>query len=104
MSIDEDVKDELAKQKAQDKIAEARAALLAEQEAHRATMAKDAERSKSDLEVYMSELTKGEQRLVRMHAYLTFMTADWAEASSRQVGVDLIALRLARYMVTGEAA
>jgi len=101
---EEDVAEELARQRSQDKIKQARDALMAEQAEHHKTLAKDAERSKGDLEVYLGELTKGEQRQVRMQAYLTFMTADCADAGSRQAGVDLIALRLARYMVTGEAA
>lgn len=103
MTVEADVAEELSRQKAEDRIKAARDALLAEQDAHRKTIAAEAEKSKSELEIYLSDLKPDQQRLLRMHAYLTFMTADWAEASNRQAGVDLITLRLAKYMITGEA-
>ncbi len=97
------VEEELSRARSEAKIKEAREALLNEAAAHQATMAVEHKKAASQLDELLSLLGEEEQRAVRMHAYITYMNADWAEANSRQAGVDLIALRLATYMVTGEA-
>lgn len=100
---DQEVLDAESRARSAARIQKIRDDMLAEQEAHRATMALEADKSRVELDIYMTDLTKGEQRLVRMHALLQFLNGDMSDVSNRQVAVDLIALRLARYMVTGEA-
>lgn len=103
MADTDDVVEQISLQRSQDRIREARDSLLAEQAEHQATLRREAEQSQSELEMVMAELKEPERRLVRLHAYLQFLNSEWGEASNRQVSVDLIALRLARYMVLGEA-
>jgi hypothetical protein len=100
---DQEVLEAQSKANAEERVKAARDAMLAEQAEHRATMAKEAEKSKSELDLYLGELTKPEQKQVRLHAFLQFMNGDMSDVSNKQVAVDLLALRLARYMVTGEA-
>jgi len=98
----EDIEVELSRQRSEAKIKEAREAIQREAEEHQKTLARENERAASELDDLLQQLSKTEQRAVRMHAYVTYMTSDWMEGS-RQANVDLIALRLVTYMLTGVA-
>lgn len=73
-----------------------------EREAHRRTVEQEAEKSRAGLDECMKELTKPEQRQVRLQAYLHVLRGDWDQPTHLQTAVDAIALRLARYMVEGK--
>lgn len=79
-----------------------RQAMLDEAAAHRAAIQREIDDTKAELELMMGELTKGEQRQVRMHAYLHALNGD-SHGGMIQTEADRTCLRLARYMTTGEA-
>ena len=103
MSIsDQEVLDAESRARSEARIKAIREAMMAEREAHQATMAQEADKSRVELEMYLEALTKSEKRLVRLHAFILYMTSDRSDISNPQVAVDLNALRIARYMETGE--
>lgn len=93
---------ELSRVKSHARIQAQRDALQQEREAHYATIAAQTEQAKTELEMVMAELSKGEARTVRLHAYLHVLAhGDMADPSSLQSQVDTACLRFARYMITG---
>jgi hypothetical protein len=91
------------KQKLQAKLRQdaARQLIADEQAAHRETVAKETAEKKTELELMLGELTKGEQRTVRLEAYLYVLKQGYDHAQL-QSSVDSTTLRLARYMVSGD--
>ena len=67
---------------------------------HQETVAKETEEKKTELELVLGELTKGEQRMVRLEAYLHVLKQGY-DHSQLQSTVDVTTLRLARYIVSG---
>lgn len=81
-----------------------RAAADIERSEHRQAMIMEAERSSAELQAAMESLTKGEQRLVRLHAAVLCEEPGRIDGHGpqRQMQYDAMARRLARYMATGE--
>lgn len=73
-----------------------------EREEHLATVARESEDRKTELELLMDALKEPERRQVRMHAYLHALNDDWGLSNNVQAKVDEVALRLARYMIEGK--
>lgn len=94
------IKDEEQKEAARKRHAAARKALEDESNQHRATVAKETEEKKAELDMFLEGLTEGQRRTVRMEAYLHVLRQGY-DHSQLQSSVDATTLRLARYMIEG---
>jgi hypothetical protein len=73
-----------------------------EREEHLATIARESEDRKTELELLMEALKEPVRQQIRLHAYLHALNDDWGLSNNVQAKVDEIALRLARYVTEGK--
>lgn len=90
-----------AEAEAKKRLDDARAASEAERQAHLKTMATEAEKSKSELDTVLEELKEPERRTIRLEAYRQVLSGEY-DAGHLQARVDDMALRLARYVLSGK--
>jgi hypothetical protein len=88
--------------KAKKRLDDERKRLADERQEHVATLAAEAEKSKSELDEVLEKLTAPERKHVRLQAYLHILKSDWDMPNQLQTHVDNVALRLARYMADGK--
>lgn len=74
----------------------------AEKAAHEATVAREAEERRTELELMMEVLKEPERRAIRIAAYTHVLNSDRHTPNNVQEYVDSVALRLARYAIEGK--
>lgn len=82
----------------------AKAAMQAERDAHAATMRKETEAGKSELDVMLGEMSEDMRHRMRLESMVYYLTHSPQEPMSRQSDVDGICRRLAKYVLFGEAS